>query len=847
MRKGTEHRPVPFWTGLVVASVLSVPAGVVAQEARAEPTPMPTIEEATAGTEKRSGLLDLYVDDKRGVVWLAVPRPVGPRGEVGRFLYVEGLVSGLGSNPIGLDRGQLGPARLIVLRRLGGRLLVEQPNLGFRALEASAEERRAVQESFATSVLWAGEIAARNEDGRALVDFTSFVLRDAHGVAARLKASRQGEFALDPKRSALAEENCLAFPENLELESLLTWVGQEPGDHVRSVTPTPEAVTLVQHHSILRLPGPGYRPRRFDSRAGTFAVRFVDYAAPLDAPLERRWVVRHRLEKTDPTRPRSTVKDPIVYYVDPATPEPVRSALIEGAGWWARAFDAAGFIDAFRVELLPADAHPLDARFNVIQWVHRSTRGWSYGGGVIDPRTGEMVKGHVSLGSLRVRQDRLLFEGLLGVEKTGTGADDDPIELALARIRQLSAHEVGHTLGLSHNFAASTYGGRASVMDYPAPLVHIEGGARLDTSDAYAVGVGVWDLQAIRYAYSEFAPAEDETTALDGVIRDGLQRGMVFLSDDDARPAGAAQPLANLWDNGADPVLELEHTMRVRSLALDRFGLGNIAEGRPLARLEEVLATVYFYHRYQLEAAVKVVGGMDYRHALRGDGQPLAEPIDGARQRHALDVVLSTIDPERLELSDGTLRVLLPRPAGHRPNREQFHGATAPVFDPLAAAATAAEMAFAGLLQPQRCARLVNFHAGDPSMPSLEYVLDTIVRHAFDDATASESGRRTEIRRETQRVLVSRLVALSADPQVSAAVRVRVDATLDDLASVFERSKDPTPQRRFLERLIRQHQLRPGPEATPADAALPPPPGSPIGVATTPGLAGCSFREDEGS
>ncbi|HRC84610.1 MAG TPA: DUF5117 domain-containing protein, partial [Thermoanaerobaculia bacterium] len=390
----------------------------------------------------RRGLFTIYPDAATGKLWLEAPAPSAD-GRIGSYLYIEGLLQGLGSNPVGLDRGQVGETHLVTLRRLGGRLLVEEENTKFRATSHDPEEKKAVRESFATSVLWAGEIAATDGDGRFLVDFTSFVARDAHGLVATLKRAGQGSFSLDAAKSALDLEACLAFPDNLELEALLTFSGTEPGRELATTVPEPGLVSLVQHHSLIRLPDDGYQPRAFDPRAGSYSVRYLDFGVPLDQPIDRRLVVRHRLQKVDPKASRSRVVKPIVYYVDSGAPEPVRSALIEGASWWAKAFEDAGFVDAFRVEILPPGVHPLDVRYNVIQWVHRATRGWSFGGGVIDPRTGEMISGHVTLGSQRVRQDRLIFEGLLGTAKTGSGAADDPIELSLARIRQLAAHEVG--------------------------------------------------------------------------------------------------------------------------------------------------------------------------------------------------------------------------------------------------------------------------------------------------------------------------------------------------------------------------------------------------------------------
>jgi hypothetical protein len=832
-----------FTVGLLATALAAQPVTAAAKKKNTPEVETDAFSRIVETLDRREGLLTFYVDKSKGQVWLELPATLA--SDPLELLYVEGLLSGLGSNPVGLDRGQLGSERLVSLRRLGGKLLIEHLNLGYRATSDNPLEVKAVRTSFATSVLWAGEVAAEAADGRALVDLTSFLVRDAHGVATTLKRSGQGSFTLDPARSSVDPEACLAFPDNIELEAVLTWGGTDPGRHVRQTAPTAEAITLIQHHSFIRLPDDGYRPRAFDPRAGSFAIQFADYAAGLDEPLRKHWIVRHRLEKTDPGAERSPVKEPIVYYVDSGAPAQIQQALIDGASWWADAFDAAGFIDAYRVELLPADAHPLDVRYNVIQWVHRSTRGWSYGGGITDPRTGEMIKGHVSLGSLRVRQDRLIFEGLAGADATGSGAPDDPVEIALARIRQLSAHEVGHTLGFTHNFAASTYG-RASVMDYPAPLVTHGADGRLDFSDAYGVGVGEWDDYTVRYAYSEFPPGVDESAVLEQMVRDAASRGLLFVTDADARPDGAAHPIGNLWDNGAEPVSELQRLAAVRSTALATFGQSNIAAGQPLSLLHETLVPIYLLHRFQIRAAAKVVGGLDYRYAVRGDEAAEVRLLEPEWQRRALGTLLDRIEPEELDLPEPVLELLLPRPFGYGGNRELFGGATSPAFDALGAAATLSDMVLDLIVQPERLARLVDHHRRDPSQPSLEEVLSTVIERLLPDS--QDDARQAELRRVTQAVFVARLIEVARAESTPPRVRYRLEAQLRELEDRLDTGGGTDVDMAFRAALIEsivRYRTRTE-EAAPLSAATPEaPPGQPIGTQpwNLSEASGCSWSD----
>jgi len=705
----------------VLFSLLNIAmfAGTIPVRAQNAAPATQSIAEKTKDAQKLPGYFNLYWDAKQGKLWLEIDKWST------EFLYQSSLPAGIGSNDIGLDRGQLGATGVVRFERSGPKVLLVQENLDFRAITTDAYEKKAVRDSFAESVIW-GFTAAAEDGARVLVDATDFYLRDAHGVTNALRRAKQGSFRLENSRSAIYLANTKNFPLNTEVEATLTFVGDEPGAWVRSVTPDPQAITVREHHSFVQLPPAGYKPRVYDPRGSFFGISYFDYATPVSEHIAKRFIARHRLEKKDPTAAVSEPVQPIVYYLDRGAPEPIRSALLEGARWWNQAFEAAGYKDAFRVELMPEGADPMDLRYNVIQWVHRSTRGWSYGAGVIDPRTGEIIKGHVTLGSLRVRQDYLIAEGLLAPYEKGKPVSPKMLEMALARLRQLAAHEVGHTLGLEHNYSSSTVN-RSSVMDYPPPYVKLSADGVPDLSDAYATGIGEWDKVAIAFGYQDFAPGTDEAASLNKILGDAFARGLRFLTDQDARPAGSSSSVAHLWDSGANPVDELNRLMTVRAAALKRFGENNIREGDPLATIEDALVPIYMLHRYQVEAASKLVGGMDYVFALRGDGQTPTNVVSPAEQRRALAAVLATLKPQTLALPEPLLKMIPPRPPDYERGREHFKIRTSPAFDALAPAEAAAQHTLQFLFNPSRAARLVEFHARSAANLSLEEVLDAVI------------------------------------------------------------------------------------------------------------------------
>jgi Met-zincin/Domain of unknown function (DUF5117) len=795
---------------------------------------MPTIDAKTSGMRHMPGFLPLHWDAKSGRLYLEIPQLKVD------MLYFDSLPYGTGSNDLGLDRGQVSGAKLVRFERFGPKILLLRPNQYFRSSAQDPAEQLAVRESFPESVLASFSLAAENAPasngaGAVLVDATDFFVRDSHGVADALV--KQGTYKLDAARSAIVIDDTKVFPKNTEVEVILTFASETPnrGSFVADVAPDSHALTVREHQSFLELPGPGFSPRRFDSRAGYFQFEYRDYAAPLGAPLEQRFIVRHRLVKQDSACMQACIAvKPIQYYVDRGAPEPIRSALVEGARWWDQAFQAAGWAPGtFRVDVLPEGADIMDARYNTIQWVHRFTRGWSYGHPVADPRTGEIIKGNVTLGSLRGRQDYLIAEALLSPYVSGKklAAGSDPmLAMALARTRQLAAHETGHTLGLAHNFAASAYphapSESVSVMDYPHPWITLDKGGVPDLSAAYAVDIGIWDKAAIDYGYRQFADNASEAAGLDGILRQATKAGLVFISDEDARPAGGAHPFAHLWDNGTDAADELTRILKIRAAAMSRFGESVIPAGVPLAQLQDTLVPLYLLHRYQTEAAVKIIGGLDYRYQLRGDGQMNPAIVADAEQRKALRAVLKTLSAETLTLPEALLKFTPPRPPGFERTRESFPAQTGLTFDPIAAAEAAADLTLSLLFDPQRAARLVEYSARMHT-PSLAEVIDAallVSRPATPVALDNHQGLSGEVQAAVYARTVEALLSLAADSKTSVAARAVTYAKLEEIK---RRSNAASPIEAYLFHRIKEFQDDPAKfvAAKPVEA----PPGMPIG------------------
>jgi len=752
------------------------------------------------------GFFDFYYDEDQDRIYLEVDRLEE------EFLYVHSLSSGMGSNDLGLDRGQIGGEKVVYFQRAGQRMLMIQPNLDYRALSDNALERQAVEQAFARSVIYSFPILDQR-GGKFLIDLGPMLQSDAHQVSQRLTRMKQGNYRLDPDKSALELERTRAFPDNVEFDVLLTYSGESSYGYVDDVTPDSRFITLNQHHSFVRLPDEHYQARAFHPGSGCISISYLDYASEVHENIRKQYIIRHRLD----------ADNPIIYYLDNGTPEPIRSALLEGARWWEEAFADIGYPGGYRVEVLPEDADPMDVRYNVIQWVHRATRGWSYGNSVVDPRTGEIIKGHVSLGSLRVRQDFLIAQALLNKPYAeGSEREDEMMDMALARIRQLSAHEVGHTLGFVHNYAASS-NERASVMDYPHPQARLdEGEVVLD--QAYDAGIGPWDKVTVAYAYQEMEG--DEEAGLQALLRNAADRGLRYISDHDARAPGGAHPYAHLWDNGASAVDELKQVLEVRQKAMGYFSVDQIPEGQPLSILEDVFVPLYFYHRYQVEAAVKLVGGLEYTYQVKGDASGDMKAVDPETQQAAMAEVIRCTSPELLMIPRDKLSLFPPRAPGYYRNRESFEHKTGITFDYLAPPAASAHTTLGLLLHPERANRLFMQAALDPKLPGFEALVKTLLDAHFY-TMKEERGYAAEVAHALRFIVIDHLLQLGQSDGSYPQVKAVVAEELDDLRDWLKDTDFDGLQKVYVKAY--RDQIKEG-KAVYLHSLPEIPPGSPIGM-----------------
>ncbi|MBG7629581.1 MAG: zinc-dependent metalloprotease [Bacteroidetes bacterium] len=764
------------------------------------------------------GFFNFYYDDTSDKLYLEVDKLNED------FLYVNALSAGVGSNDIGLDRGQLGSTAVVKFIKAGNKLLLIQPNLDYRAITDNVEEKKSVEEAFAQSVLFGFTI--EEEKGNSfLIDVSAFFLRDAHGVSKRLQNSQQGNYQLDIGKSAFYLERTKAFPKNVEFEAILTYKGEAKGRNIRSVTPNASLVSIRQHHSFIELPDEDYKMRAFDTRSGAIGFSFLDYATPIASPIKKQYIIRHRLEKEHPEAEISDPVEPIIYYLDKGVPEPVRSALLEGGSWWNEAFESIGYKNAFQIKILPEEADPLDVRYNVVQWVHRSTRGWSYGGSVVDPRTGEILKGHVSLGSLRIRQDYLIAQALVGAtDKIG---DDNPLlQMALARIRQLSAHEIGHTLGFTHNFAAS-YSDNASVMDYPHPYVKLTNG-KIDISQAYGVGIGAWDKVTVAYSYQDFPDNLDESKALNKMLQKAINKGALFISDSDARAPGGAHVYAHLWDNGLNPAKELDRVLKVRREAINNFSIKNMNENEPYSVLEDVFVPLYFFHRYQVEAASKMIGGLEYSYAVKGDGQTILKPIDSEIEKDALKSILNAVSVEELKIPLSILELFPPRAYGFNRSRESFVSKTGVSFDALANVSSATELVMNLLFNSERANRMIQQKAIYKNQMGLDQMIDAVIEASFKKTYSNDFDN--EIQQTINHVVIQNLFELSVTNNTTFQVKSIILAKLKSLKSWLSSNNATNLQSMYFNGYIQLiDQFLKEPNQFKKDNSAKIPDGSPIG------------------
>ncbi|RVU06486.1 DUF5117 domain-containing protein [Novosphingobium umbonatum] len=737
----------------------------------------PALAEPVAVSSTKDGdLLPVKVDAEAGRVLLTLPKADAER-VMGRFLYSTAVRSGLGSAPIRIDRGMLGPTQVLAFKRFGKKVAVIYENPRFRATEEASVQQGA-KTSFPFSTIAMLDVISSDAKGT-VVDISPFLTRDTMGLADALNREGKG-FRLADSLSAVDPTTVKVFPDNIEVDAVQTFASETPGKEVSLIATDPRQISFTIRHSIIRLPAAGFVSRKFDIRSGSLGTQVYDFGTKLGEDVQYQLANHFRLEKIDPNAPKSRVKKPITFYIDTAAPEPIRGALAKGVAWWNQAFESAGYIDAFQVKILPPDIDPQDARYSIVNWADRLTRSWSYGGGIIDPRTGEIIKGNVVLGALRVRQDMQIFEALEESAQDNTGGPNDPVKVSLDRISQLGAHEVGHAIGFVHNFAGSTQG-RTSVMDYPGPLIGLKDG-KIDLSNAYAKGIGSWDKFTVQWLYGQPKPGQDHDKAAKALADAEFARGTRFMTDIDGRADDGPAPHDSMWDNGEDKPAELAHMLAVRRVALNSFGPNILRKGEALSNLRRKFVPVWLLARYEVAATGKWVGGVYYAYALAGDENKAPAPVAASRQRAALAAMLKTLSAAELSVPDGLVGWLSSGVNGKSDaqfDTEVFDNAGSAVFDPLVATDVAAQVTLDSLLAPTRLTRVYEQQARDAGQLGLGEMLDALAVATYDH-TGSAVEKRIALR---TLLTIARSRKDPATPvDVAAVLQERLDRAAEGLA-----------------------------------------------------------------
>ena len=742
---------------------------------------------ALAGLSKAEGFIPFYWDAEDGKVLLEVPAFDED------VLYYVSAATNPGSVQVGMDRGVIYTA-VIHFVRSGDKVVVNQINTDFRALNGSAATAQGTIDSFPTSVLAVLPVVS-DSGGKVVVDGTPLFMRDAGYVAARMKRSGQGDFRFEPAKSVFYPARTKAFPENTEVETIVSFTSNAPGVAVREVMPSPDTFTMRIHHSFLKAPT-GYVPREADPRIGVGSISFQDFSKPIDESPFTEWVRRWRLEKKDPTAAMSEPVEPITYYFDPAIPDPIREAMKTGLLWWNKAFEEAGFINAIHAVDAPPEMDPMDIRYAYVLWIQRDGRGFSSSGNFGDPRTGEVLGSKTHMDTYRLRTIANYYDAYMGgLPEDGSGltlADPSLVstdlynampegqrDMAFLRQAVLTAHELGHTLGFGHAWNAN-FNDRSSVMEYPVPRVKVVDG-KLDLSESFMTEIGEYDKYMVRFAYTPLPEAQEEA-GLDQIIAEMRGEGLMYTLGSD--------PRYTWYVDRPGPVEELKDMAEVRKIALANYGPAMLKTGEPYGAMRDLrLWMIYLQERYAIEFGQKYIGGLLQNIVVKGkeDNLPPTEFIPGTKQREILGLMLDAIEPEKLVIPETLLSQLVPDPGVNREDMSDD-----PVFDQLRAARILAAMVIEPLFDADRSERIVALSARQPDPLTYPQLVDAVLDATWGKAP-SGSAQEQALLRVTQNVAMLSMMKLGAAKDASPEAQYYVLDALSGLAEELEdkRSSDP--------------------------------------------------------